>query len=90
MLFILNKRLNGCLQRRYNLNIKIQAVNVSLSSLVRPIIRLNTNSSMTSSENELWIRVDFLECQRCTLIEDTLGLQAVVLVEIVFGHALSK
>ena len=42
------------------------------------------------SEHELWIAVDLLESARSTLVKDGFGLKALVLVEVVGGHAGSE
>ena len=47
-------------------------------------------SGQATSEDELWVRVNLFECTGCTFIEDALGFEAVVFIEVVFGHAFSK
>ena len=43
-----------------------------------------------SSENDVQTCVNFLESTSSTLVEDTLGLQAIVLIEVIGSHACSE
>ena len=48
------------------------------------------NGRHLGSEHVLWGRVDFLESFSSTLVQNLLGREALVLIEVVGGHATSE